>query len=160
MSRLESPTPFELRKLRIIADVQFGKGTGKILFPDAILVERSRATKRIRYVFLNNKRICSFRVQDGYLTLSLAGGELLAKNGLGKKVVIDNESEPFVRDGKSVFAQHVIYADENIGVRDEVIILNNHKELVAIGTAKLSSRLMLELNKGVAVSVRKGMKKK
>ncbi|MHA1219851.1 MAG: hypothetical protein ACTSO5_15450, partial [Candidatus Heimdallarchaeaceae archaeon] len=44
MQKLEKPTPFDLRQIQSIADFQFGKGAGDILFTEDTLVERSRGT--------------------------------------------------------------------------------------------------------------------
>jgi len=79
MSR-ETPSAYELRKLRSIADYQFGKGSGDVLFTDEITIERSKGTKRIRFIYLKNERICSFRVRDGFLIPSLLGGKILYEN--------------------------------------------------------------------------------
>ena len=156
----ESPNYFELRRLKTIADFQFGNGAGDALFSDDITIERSRGTKRIRFVFQNKVRICSFRPKDGYLVPSLLGGEILYKNGFGYTVVISSEAEPFVRRGKTVFSKHVIEADGEISSKEEVIITNTDKEYIGIGTAKISGPLMLEMDRGVAVDTRKGVEEK
>ena len=159
MTKLEKPNEADLKKLQSIADFQFGQGVGKILFSGNIEIERSKGTNRIRFIYKDRTRICSFRVRDGFLVPSLLGGEIIHKNNSGLEVIVDEDSEPFVRDGKSVFAQHVIDADADISRRDEVIIINEKKEFLGIGTAKISGIMMKEMNKGVAVSTRKGKKK-
>ena len=156
----ETPNHFELRRLKAIADFQFGKGAGDALFSKNITIEKSRGTKRIRFVFQNKIRICSFRPKDGFLVPSLLGGEILHKNGFGFVVVISSEAEPFVRKGKTVFAKHVIEAAREISSKEEVIIINSNKEYIGIGTAKISGPLMLEMDRGVAVDTRKGVEEK
>lgn len=159
MSR-EVPSTYELRKLRGIADYQFGKGAGEVLFTDDITIERSRGTKRIRFIYLDNKRICSFRVRDGFLIPSLLGGEILYKNNFAYRVKVIQEAEPFVRKGKSLFAKHVIEADQGISSKEEIILINEQGDFIGIGTAKLSAELMLEMQSGVAVDTRKGVEEK
>ena len=154
----ESPSFFELRQLKCIADIQFGIGSGNVLFPNNVLVERSKSTKRIRYVYLDEHRICSYRVTDGFLVLSLFGGELLHNANCGNKVICHPDAEPFIRKSKSLFSQHVIDSDEYILVKDEVIITNKTNEFLGVGTAKLSSFYMQHLKRGVAVNTRKGKK--
>ncbi len=154
---MEKPSKFALRQIRTIADFQYGKGAGNALFSEDVTIERSRGTNRIRFIYMNNERICSFRVRDGYLVLSLLGGKILHKNGLGYNVVVNLDAEPFVRKGKTVFAKHVIEADEKIASKDEVIIVNQKGDFLGIGTAKLSAPLILEMNNGVAVDTRKGV---
>jgi 7-cyano-7-deazaguanine tRNA-ribosyltransferase len=151
------PSALEKRKLKSIADFQFGKGAGNVLFTDDIEIERSKATNRIRFVYLGDERVCSFRVKDGYLVLSLMGGKLLQENSLGLRVKVNQDAEPFIRKGKSVYSKHVIEADYNIAVREEVIIVNHNNEFIGIGTAKISGLLMKEMKSGVAVNTRKGV---
>lgn len=158
MVNTEKPTVVELLQLRTIADIQFGKGAGDVLFQSDVSIIRSKGTKRIRYVYHNDERICSFRVQDGYLTLSLKGGEMLYNAGLGKYVIANSDAEPFIRKSRSLFAKHVVEADDTIAVRDEVIILNEKKEFIGVGVAKIPGVLMKEITSGVAVETRKGKK--
>ena len=160
MRKLEDPSNFDLQQLKAIADFQFGKGAGEALFKQGIEVERSRGTKRIRFIYKNGERICSFRVRDGYLVPSLLAGKILHQNDFSLKVVVNKDSEPFVREGKTVFSKHVIYADEKISPKEEVIIVNQEGEFIGIGTAKISGQLINEMNKGIAVSTRKGIGKK
>jgi 7-cyano-7-deazaguanine tRNA-ribosyltransferase len=157
MKKLVKPQISDLKKIKSIADFQFGKGAGEILFFGDIEVERSRGTNRIRFIYKDKKRICSFRVRDGFLVPSLIGGEMLLKNEFGLKVVVNEDSEPFVRDGKTVFAKHVLDANPEIAIKDEVIIVNQNDDFLGIGTARITGNMMKEMNKGVAVSTRKGM---
>ncbi|MCG3221207.1 MAG: hypothetical protein H7641_07490 [Candidatus Heimdallarchaeota archaeon] len=155
--RKVSPNLSEKLKLKTIADFQFGKGAGNVLFPEEITIERSKGTNRIRFVYLADERVCSFRVKDGYLVPSLMGARLLYENSLGLKVKINQDAEPFVRKGKSVYCKHIIEANANISVREEVIIVNQKEEFIGIGTAKIAGLLMKEMKSGVAVDTRKGV---
>ena len=157
MTKLEKPNDSELKKMCSIADFQFGQGAGDVLFSGDIYVEKSKGTNRIRFIYRNIERIFSFRVRDGFLVPSLLSGKILHQNGLGLKIVVNEESEPFVRQGKTVFAKHILEADPRIAIKDEVIITNHKNEFLGIGTAKISGKMMKEINKGVAVSTRKGI---
>ncbi|MCK4895534.1 MAG: pseudouridine synthase [Candidatus Heimdallarchaeota archaeon] len=160
MPRLEKPALYDIKQLRGIADFQFGRGSGDVLFPEDIMIERSRGTKRIKIVYLNGDRLCSFRVRDGFLVLSISGGEKLHNSKLGLRVKIIEDVEPFIRKGKSVFAKHVLEADEKISSKEEVLIVNHQDEFIGIGTAKMPGNLMLQMNSGVAVDTRKGIGEK
>ena len=105
MPKFEKPSSYDLKRLRTIADFQFGKAAGSIVFPDEIMIEKSKGTKRIRFIYFQNQRIFSFRVRDGYLVPSILGAQILFKNNLGYKIKVDDEAEPFVRNGKTVFAK-------------------------------------------------------
>ncbi len=159
MSLKGKPTNVEMDLLKSVADYQFGKGAGKALFSSDTTIERSRSTNRIRYVYKNKKRIFSFRVNDGFLIPSIEGGKLLHENKLGFSVTANDDAEPFIREGKSLFAKHVVQADQGISPKDEVFIKNTKGEIIAIGTAKLSTNLLLEMDMGVGVTIRKGIKK-
>ncbi len=160
MPRMEKPTLYDIRQLKGIADFQFGRGAGDVLFPKDIMIERSRGTKRIKIVYLNGDRLCSFRVRDGFLILSIAGGEKLYENKLGLRVKIIEDIESFIRKSKSVFAKHVLEADEKISPKEEVLIVNHQDEYIGIGIAKMPGNLMLQMNIGVAVDTRKGIGEK
>ncbi len=61
-----------LRRVRTIADYQFGRGAGEALFPEGCEFRLS-TTGRIRQVLLAGERLAPVRAQDGRLTLSFAG---------------------------------------------------------------------------------------
>ncbi len=159
MQKQEKPTPFDMRQIQSIADFQFGKGAGEVLFPEETMIEKSKGTNRIRYIYRDNERICSFRVRDGYLIPSILGGEILHKNNFSLKITVNDDADPFVRDGKTVFSKHVLDLDEGISAKDEVIIINQKGEFLGIGTAKISGKLIKEMKSGVAVATRKGIGK-
>lgn len=159
MIKLEKPNTADLKKIQSIADFQFGQGAGEVLFAEKIEIEKSKGTNRIRFIYRDKARISSFRVRDGFLVPSLLGGKILHENDYGLKVTVNEDSEPFVKSGKTVFAKHVLEADPSIAVKDEVIIINRNNEFLGIGTAKLSGRMMIAMDKGVAVSTRKGVEK-
>jgi hypothetical protein len=61
-----------LRKARIIADYQFGRGTGDALFPDDVKFRLS-TTGRIRQVLQGKERIATLRASDNLFTLGKLG---------------------------------------------------------------------------------------
>ena len=75
------------------------------------------------------------------------------------RVVVNQDSEPFTRDGKSVFCQFVVDCDDNIRANDEVLIVNEDDDLLAIGKALLNKREIESFNNGQAIKTRKGFKK-
>lgn len=146
-----------LRRVRTIADYQFGSGVGLILFPEESTFRYS-STGRIRYILLNEERLATIRASDGRLTLSFLGGMRL-KHALpspGYRVVIDDRVIPFIASGKNAMAKHVLSADPMIRAGDEVMIVNQNDDLIAQGASALSGTEMLAFNYGVAVHVRKG----
>lgn len=147
-----------LRQIRSIADYQFGQDVGAKLFPDNVELVYSPATKRIRFINLNGKRLATLRPTDSLLSLSVVAARFLAENVDSMRcfVVVRNDVAKFVADGGDVFAAHVVKADERICAKDEVIAVDEDKQVLAVGRAMLSGAEMLAFKVGVAVKVRHG----
>lgn len=147
------------RRIRSVADFQFGRGIGKDLFPENVEVSYSRRTGRIRYVHLNGERLVTMRPTDGLFSLSVAGARRVVKKArLAKCIVrVTNDVARFVREGSDVFALHVAEAGEEIRAKDEVIVVNEQGEVLAVGRAVLSAEEMKAFKRGVAVKVRRGI---
>ncbi|NLB00235.1 MAG: pseudouridine synthase [Methanomicrobiales archaeon] len=146
-----------LKRIRTIADFQFGAGAGDAVFPDECAFQFS-TTGRIRQVRLGKERLATVRAQDGRLTLGIVGAARLAAHLAppAYRVVVQEDVAPFVADGKNAMAKHVIAADEGIRPGDEVLVVTGADLLLATGAALLSGREMLAFNYGVAVKVRQG----
>ena len=147
-----------LKRVRAIADYQFGRGAGEVLFPDNVEFQLS-TTKRIRQILLDNNRIATVRAKDGMLTLSIMGaGKLHGFIGHpGRRVVVNSDAAPFVAKGKTAFARHVVAADLDIRAGEEVLVVDENDRLRATGKAVLSPLEMLSFKKGIAVDVRNGI---
>ena len=147
-----------LRRVRSTADYQFGEGVGAALFPENVEISYSKATGRIRYISLNGERLATLRPTDGLLSLSVAAARLMAENAVSAHcfVVVRQDVAEFVAKGGDAFAAHVVRADEEIRAKDEVIVLDEAGEVLAVGRAALSSAEMKAFKTGVAVKVRHG----
>ncbi|SFM88151.1 PUA domain-containing protein [Methanolobus profundi] len=147
-----------LKKVRIMADIQFGKGCGEVLFPDDVTFQLSR-TKRVRQVQHNGKHIATVRARDGRLTLSVDGA--VALSGVLEKpasrVVICEDAAPFVSKGKTAFAKHVMAVDPELRAGDEVIIVDDSDAVLATGQLLLSPGEAVRMDRGPAVDVRRGI---
>ena len=142
--------------LRTVADFQFGSGAGRALFPEdeQLRIDRSR-TGRPRQIHGSAGRVASFGT-DGRFTLGIEGG-LRLQDGLeapAYRVSVDDESEPYVREGKNVFARFVTGVDDAIRPRDEVLVVHERGELLAVGRAVLDGRSIRAFDRGMAVAVR------
>jgi conserved protein with predicted RNA binding PUA domain len=151
---LENP----INRIRSIADYQYGQGVGNKLFPNSIKIEYSHSTGRIRYINLNGERIATLRPTDGMLSLSISAARTLAKTVPSAPcfVTVRQDVAKFVADGGDVFASHVVKVDPEIRAKDEVIVLDETGQVVAVGRAFLSSSEMTAFKTGVAVKVRHG----
>jgi len=150
-----------LRKIRCIADYQFGKGVGEKLFPENVEIVYSRKTGRIRHVYAYEKMLATLKPRDGLFSLTVTGAKRLWEHVRPRRlwVKVQDEAAPFIAKGRSVFAKHVIDADEEIRPQEEVIVINERSQVVAIGKAMLSGREMRAFKRGVAVRVRRGVEK-
>lgn len=146
-----------LHKIRAIADYQLGQGAGKALFPDTVDLTYSRRTGRIRHVYLDGTLLATLRPTDGFFSLTVAGGRrLLHAEPARLWVRVQDEIADFIRHGRSVFAKHVVDCDEAIRPAEEVVVLDSHRRVLAVGRAVLTGEEMKAFQRGVAVRVRWG----
>ncbi|VVB71536.1 tRNA-guanine(15) transglycosylase [uncultured archaeon] len=145
-----------LKRARIIADFQFGRGAGRALFPEDTTYSLSK-TRRLRYLFSGKERIATVRASDGLLTLSMLGAQrlhaLFPQPRL--RIVASDEAAPFVVKGGNVFAKHVLSVDPEVRAGEEVLVVDGNDRLLATGTAMLAPEEMLQIKRGLAVSARK-----
>jgi predicted RNA-binding protein (TIGR00451 family) len=150
-----------VQKVRATADYQFGRGVGTKLFPDNIEIQLSPRTGRIRFLNLSGERLATLRPTDGLLSLSVKAAKFMAENTPFAKcfVTIKSSVAEFIAKGGDVFAVHVVKVDDDIRAKDEVIVLDETGNVLAVGRALLSSAEMTAFKTGVAVKVRHGTKK-
>ena len=151
----------DVKKIKAIADYQFGWGAGEALFKGNINIEKSKKTGKIRHIYDGKTLIVNMRASDSYLVLSKEGARRLhaASPYPKNRVVVNKDSEPFALDGKSVFSKFVVECDENIRARDEVLIVNEEDKLLAYGKSLLSAVEISNFQTGQAIKTRKGFKK-
>ena len=148
-----------LQRVRSVADYQFGRGVGKRLFPADVEIQFSRATGRIRFVNLNGERLATLRPTDGLLCLSILAARRLVESSdsVGCIVIVRGDVASFVAEGSDVFAAHVVKVDDAVHAKDEVIVVDESRQVVGIGRAMLSGSEMQAFKTGVAVKVRHGL---
>jgi len=148
-----------LQKIRSIADYQLGKGAGKALFSTKVHVVFSRRTGRIRHIYLSHELLATLRPTDGMFSLTVAGAKKLTKGLKPSRlwVKVQKVAEPFIARGKSVFAKHVVDADNEIRPQEEVIVIGESNQVLAVGKAVLTGKEMKAFKHGVAVKVRRGV---
>jgi 7-cyano-7-deazaguanine tRNA-ribosyltransferase len=144
--------------VRAIARMQFGEDAERALFDGELEFVKSRRNDRIRNVLCDGEHVLSLRAEDGYFTLKLGGGgKLLSLSYPRMRVVVSKESEDPVREGKNVFARFVADADRSTIVGNEVIVVSEDDDLLAVGRALMVREEMLAFKKGMAVKVRGGI---
>ncbi|MGC8936412.1 MAG: PUA domain-containing protein [Candidatus Methanomethylicaceae archaeon] len=148
----------ELIRIRAVADFQFGRGCGSLLFPEIVSVIRSKKTGKVKNIYYRNQLLATLRPKDGYLALSLEGAKRLTSiipppkyRVLPREDVID-----FLKKGRNLFAKHVIDCDPEIRPGEEVIVSDQEGNIIAVGKAVLAGFEMKRFKNGVAVKIRKG----
>lgn len=103
--------------------------------------------------------MATLRPTDGMFSLTVEGARRLLKNSKRHHlwVKVQEDVEPFVAQGKSVFAKHVVKTDEEIRPQEEVIVIGKDSRVLAVGKAVLTGREMKAFKHGVAVKVRRGV---
>ncbi|MGM0398810.1 MAG: PUA domain-containing protein [Halobacteriota archaeon] len=146
----------DLPALRILADYQFGAGAGEGLFPEdeSLRIQRS-SSGRPRQVLAANGRLVSLGL-DGRFTLGIEGGRRLVEilDFPAYRVEVGDESEPYVRDGKNVFNKFVDTVDGDVRGGDEVVVVHEGGDVLAVGRAELDADAMVDFETGMAVRVR------
>jgi uncharacterized protein with predicted RNA binding PUA domain len=152
----------QLGKIRSIADYQFGKNVGKKLFPENVTFELSKRTGRIRFINLKEERLATLRPTDGLFSLSIKAAKHIVENISEAKglITLKNDVAQYIAAGGDVFAVHVVQVDDEIRAKDEVIIVDENRQLLAVGRTTLSAPEIHAFKTGVAVKVRHGINSK
>lgn len=152
-----------LRQIKAVSDYQFGKEITDILFDDIeqINFERSPNTNKIRYIYYKDNLILTFRPTSGFFTLTLFSAKKIIKKISAPKmrVTVLNDISEYIKKGRNVFCKHVVDIDEDLRPLDEVIVVNQDDELLAIGKLKIPVSYIKSFSHGVAVNIRKGIYK-
>ena len=104
------------------------------------------------------KLLCTLRI-DGGLAITPYFAQILLKSKKFKEncLEITQDAAPFVEEGRSVFCKHVIWCGKNIQIASDTPILFDDK-VIAVGKAVLSSEMIKDFKRGVAVKVRDSLK--
>ncbi len=136
------PQKWNWRKggIKAVCEFQFGKGASEIMIPEEAVVRGNQ-------VGIGREQIAAINPTNGYLALSLSGGELLKKFGKNRVTL------SFKPETNSIFAVGVEDADPGIRPNDEVVALYDGN-VVGIGRAILNSRELVNAKIGLAVKLR------
>jgi len=160
---MKSASILALRKIKAISDYQFGNDITDILFnkEETLTIERSKNTNKIRYIYYNNNLLLALRPTNGFFTLSLFSARKIIKNipAPRLRIIVLTDISEFIKKGRNVFCKHVVEVDTNLRPLDEVIVVNQKDELLAIGRLKLPVDFIQSFKTGIAVMVRKGVDK-
>jgi 7-cyano-7-deazaguanine tRNA-ribosyltransferase len=133
---------------------------------------------RIKNVLTSGgKHFASFRLGDGGLSLNNDGAielhsirrrkipsgfsnsDMFGFSGEGlAMVVVDDDAEPFVRQGRNVFHGFIIACDPWLRPNEACLIVNKSGDLLGHGISLCTPREITTFGKGVAIKTRDGIK--
>jgi len=157
---LKQNVDLDMRRISAVADMQFGRGASQALLNGEITIIKSKRTGKIRNIICDGHHVISMRAEDGLFTLKMDGGRRLhmdLKYPL-LRIVVTDDAEPFVKEGKSVFAKFVKDCDPDLRPFDECLIVNENDTLLAVGRTLLNRVEMLAFHQGMAVKTRESIK--
>ena len=125
----------------------------------------------------SGKHLASFRLGDGGLSLNNDGAvelhslrrreipsgfsdsDMFGFSGEGLAwVVVDEDAEPFVRQGRNVFHGFVLGCDPWLRPNEACLIVNQSGELLGHGLSQCTSREIETFTKGIAIKTRDSLK--
>ena len=144
-------------KLQQSLDALFGTGSSKYL-PKDIDIILSRKTGRIRTVSHMGKLLFTLRI-NGSLAISIEFAHILLQSKTFREncIEISKDASSFVLEGRSVFCKHVVWCGKNVRIGTDTPILFEN-QVIAVGKAILSSEMISDFNRGVAIKVRDSLK--
>jgi len=147
------------QKIAVNIDAIFGSNISSFIPVDKFEFTFSRRTGKIKNVLLDSNLVATLRT-DGGLALTIYGAKLLMQSPKFKEncVTVSNDVCEFISDGKSVFCKHVVNCGNNVRVGSDVAVLDEQENVIAVGKAVLSGKMIREFKRGVAVKVREGLK--
>lgn len=145
-----------LRKLQTLLMYQWGENAGSVANKEGIQVVFSRSTGKIRHVTIENEIIFTVVPTTGLLTPTFKGGEILLQENIDDTflVTMEKDSAEFVAKGKSALAKFIKKASSNLKAGEEVLVIDELRQLLGTGKSLLSGREMLVFDRGVAVVIR------
>ena len=148
---------YNVLKQKHTIDAVFGNGVSRFL-PKEIEITFSKKNGRIRNVYQDGKLLCTLRI-DGGLAISPFFAQMLLKSKKFREncLEINSDAKPFVEQGRSVFCKHVVWCGKNVMITSDTPILFKGK-VIAVGRAVLSTKMILNQNRGVAVKIRDSLK--
>jgi len=151
-----------LRRIRAVANYQFGADVGAVLFPKSVLIVHSKRTGRIRHIYLGKALLATLKPKDGFLSLTIEGArKLLSALPFPRlRVVMRDDVAEFILRGGDAFARHVVQTDTTLRAGEEVFVVSPEDELLAVGKALLTGKEMVAFKRGVAVRVRRGVRER
>ncbi|MFW9843857.1 MAG: phosphoadenosine phosphosulfate reductase family protein [Candidatus Thorarchaeota archaeon] len=141
-------------------DVQFGEGTGQVLFPPSktIVMNKVSSLDAMYEIIVDGHVIGRLRFdipKRGYVfLLSREGARRIGEISKQKWVSIHDGVLKYLKDGANLMLPGVQGCDSGIAVNDDIWIINSEGAVVGSGIARMSGEEMAQGTKGFAVKIR------
>ncbi|MHA1475181.1 MAG: PUA domain-containing protein [Promethearchaeota archaeon] len=122
----------------------------------------SKKTGKMKHIFNNKVLEANYRPSFGTFSITIdAAKRIFHKIEFPKfRVQVQSDVSEFIADGKSVFAKHVKTIDHNLRIGNEVFIVDEQDNLLAVGKLSLPPKYIPYFKFGSAVNVRQGINSK
>ncbi len=149
---------WDLARAVAVSRYQFGIPAADALFRGKIEFVKSKSNDRIRNVISDGEHILSMRAGDGLYTLKKEGAVRIAEKvpAPHMRVVVNDDSIPYVSKGRNAFCQFVLYCDPDLRPMDEVIVTDKNDNVLATGRITMTEKEIKSFKRGIAVKVRSG----
>ena len=150
--------PLDIQRALAVARYQFGLEAAEALFRGKIELRKSKKTGKIRNVISDGEHVLSMRAGDGLYTLRIEGAQriLAAVPAPHMRMVVTDDSVPFVSQGRNAMCQFTTACDPDLVPMDEVIVVDKDDKAVATGRMLLVADEIFSMKKGIAVKIRTG----
>ncbi|HDI02301.1 MAG TPA: hypothetical protein ENF93_01505 [Ignisphaera sp.] len=158
--RCYTPSKKDLVLLKTLLAYQYGIKAAEALDVfniEDLLICISSATGRIRTLKMSDGTILfTLRASDYMILPHLVFAQVLKEFLPFPKyrVIIVNEMVEDVLEGWTIFSRHVLNADEEIRAGDEVLIVTEDDELIAVGRALIGYDEIITADYGAAITIR------
>lgn len=123
----------------------------------------SRKTGKVRNIRVvedgERKHLLSLRAEDGQFSIKIEGARRLHSSIVFPwlRVVVDNETGEYNAKGLNVFNKFIKDADRSIRPGDDVLVVNEDDDLLAVGKAQAGWQFLIDSRSGIGVKVREGV---
>lgn len=122
----------------------------------------SKKTGKMKHIYIDKVLQANYRPSLGTFSITIdAAKRILHKIDIPNfRVQVQSDVSEFISNGKSVFAKHVKTIDPNLRVGNEVFIVDEQDNLLAVGKLSLPPKYIPYFKFGSAVNVRQGINSK
>ncbi|MDP8003157.1 MAG: PUA domain-containing protein [Caldisphaera sp.] len=148
--KLLDPNEDQLKMIRNLLSYQFDEKVANAFIKLPIKI--SLRLGKLRYVYLEEKRIMTMRPTDYGFTISLEAGKIILENSDPPRYRVIARNDVDYRG--DVMGIDVISSDPLIRPGDEVVIIDYKGQIIGVGKARAPGFMMASLGKGEAVRLR------